>query len=221
MNSKAISTKKGRKQNSGQETNSLLKELLVLQRQQLEYGLPNTRDIIFPTVRQKTYTFVTAYNVGNITASTTISTGYAYQFNLGSLPSASSFTALFDRYKIREINVQFNPVSTSAVVTGPPMTTVIDYDDATVSVNSELFQRDTAQQIPVGEYFERTFQPRIALAAYAGTFTGFANVAPPYMDVSSSGIQHYGLKVLLPAMSAAVNVYTVTARIRISFKNNL
>jgi len=200
-----------------------LKDIVEFQKQQIRFGQPNTPDIMFPVIRQQTYVVACNYNVGAINQGTGGSTG-AFTFSLNLLPAYSSFTNLFDRYQVLQWNLQFNPVQlTSSINQSAPLITAIDYDDANAGV-AEIQQRDTAMAVPIGTYFERTLQPRVALAAYAGTgFNSYANMDPRDMwyDTASTAIQSYGLKYYLGSASASsIQIYTVSARIHLRFKNN-
>jgi len=197
--------------------------IVQFQRQQIRFGQPNTPDRPFPLIRQQTYVVVANYNVGAINQSASGSSG-AFTFALSQLPSYNSFTNLFDRYQVLEWNLQFNPVQlTSSINQSAPLITAIDYDDNNAGV-AEIQQRDTAMSVPIGTYFERTLQPRVAIAAYSGSgFTSYANMDPRDMwfDTSSASIQNYGIKYYSGSGTATTTqIYTVSARIHLRFKNN-
>jgi len=197
-------------------------EMLQLQKQQIRFGVPNIRDIDFPIItRTKPYSFVIGYQVGTVSGSSTTPATGAYSFMLSQFPSAGLFTQLFDRYRIMYVNVQFQPTSGGVPPSsGGPLVTAIDYDD-TNTPTAELQQRDTAMQTPNGVYFERTFKPRLATAVYSGAFSSYGNLpADTWIDCASPSVQYYGLKWYLPGQSANAQLYTVTARIMVQFKNN-
>jgi len=196
-----------------------MKELVQLNRQQLRYGAPDTVDVIFPTVRPKVYSTVVNAFAFTITSSTTAVTAGGYYTALSQLPQSASFINCFDRYRILMVNLQFTP-QVSSPTGGGGLITAMDYDDASIPT-MEIQQRDTAMVTPVASYFERTYVPRLALAAYGGTFTSYANMAPNiWVDCASSSVQYYGLKYVLPIQATAATVVSVSARIHIQFKNN-
>jgi len=197
-----------------------MKRLLLSQAQQARYATPNVLDVQFPRMKQHTYSTVCTAFAFTVTASTTATAAGGYYFSLNSLNLYTSFTQLFDRYRVLDIQLQFNS-QVNAPTGGGPLITAIDYDDASTP-SVEIQQRDTALSVPVNQYFERTFKPRIALGAYAGTaFTGYANVSPnQWIDSSSPNVQYYGLKYFLPIQTTAGVVYSVTARVHLQFKNN-
>jgi len=208
-------------QGDQQREKSMMKELLSFQRQQVRFGAPTTPDIMYPLIKQHTYSVSVAYTIGSLNVGTT-STAGAYSFTLNSLPSVAAFSGCFDRYKVLEWNIQFNPVSQATYPSSGPLYTAIDYDDANTPT-SEIAQRDTALAVPIGVYFERTLAPRLALSAYSGAFTSFANAsgAATWIDVASPGTQFYGIKFFSTTTNAtAVSVYTVSARVHLIFKNN-
>jgi hypothetical protein len=194
-------------------------EIMLLQMQQLRYGRPNVADVIFPNIKPKSYTFAVSYPLTQLTASSTVVTVASYVFTLGALPNYAAFGNLFDRYRILMVNAQFLPNNVNVTLNGT-VTTAIDYDDAS-SPSAELPQRDTALTVPIGTYFERTLRPRLAAAAYSGSFTSYANLpSTTWLDAASSNIQYYGIKAYVPVASANGGIYNITAKLIIQFKNN-
>jgi len=129
----------------------------------------------------------------------------AIPVTLSALTNAAAFATIFDRYRIRQVTIAFHPLvgegtATSGVNAGP-LYTVLDYDDATAATIANLVQYDNLKVAPVGSFFERTYTPRIAIAAFAtSVFTSFAQApASQWLDVASPGISYYGLKYGLPA----------------------
>jgi len=197
------------------------RDLLALQRQQIRFGQPNTQDVIYPMIKQKNYTISCNYNVGTVNLTTSIiSLGYTFQ--LTNLPAYSSLTGCFDRYRVLCWNLQFNPVQlTAGAQYTLPLVTALDYDDAGAA-GQELQQRDTALVVPIGQYFERTLNPRVALAAYSTAFTSYANFSgKEWFDCGSPNIQFYCCKVYCGQTAASSTpIYSVSARVLLQFKNN-
>lgn len=197
-----------------------LDQLAVYQRQQLRYGAPAVLDIVYPSLKQKTYTFSINYNAGAITLGT-VNLAQSYNFQLSALPLSSSFTNMFDRYRVLMWQLQFNPVNMPTAMYTAPIVTAIDYDDASTP-SAEIQQRDTALTVPIGQYFERTLQPRLAVAAYSGAFTSYANMpSNTWIDSGSPSVQFYGIKIFSYQTTATnTNIYNVSARVLLQFKNN-
>jgi len=148
--------------------------------------------------------------------------GGAFQFNLNSLSNAAAFVALFDQYRIRAIRLTFLPRTNvvSGTAYNPPLYTVIDYDDtATLGTRSAMTQRDCCTVTQVYESLQRTFTPHIAVAAYSGTFTSYANEVAPWLDCGSPSIQHYGLKWFIDSCATPAPLWDVEIEYWIEFRN--
>lgn len=123
-------------------------------------------------------------------------------FNLG--------TGYYDQYRFEAIRFTISPannaigLTTTSTTTVTPIYCVIDYDDATAlgSVSAALAYTNCVTLNP-GESVERVFRPRMALAAYNGSFGGYANSEPLWIDAASSNVQHYGIKLYIPGVTAA------------------
>lgn len=142
-----------------------------------------------------------------ITATPTADVKTSFNFQLG---AANVGTGFFDQYRILAVRftavAQNNAIglvtnSTTALV---PMYIVIDYDDSSnlASVAAAEAYSNCLILHP-GESCERIFRPRMALGAYTGTFVGFANVADQWIDAASNTVQHYGIKTIVPGVTAA------------------
>jgi len=211
------------KKRSGKRSNEngLLKQLVALNMQQERFGLPNTPDCKFPNLRQSAiHSFVLSSEINTITTSATVATTFAYAPSLSNFPDAAFLTACFDTYRILCFKIQFSPtVLNPNFITN--IITAIDFDDATASVN--LSSRDTAQSVPLGQYFERTFVPRVSNALYSGSvFTSFGQMKREWIDQTSNTVPHYGLKGTVPATSVlgAQQIYSVAVKAYVQFRNN-
>jgi hypothetical protein len=178
------------------------------------------RDVSFPlggSLSNQVYSFVQSYEISALcTSSVTNSTFSANSFTVNSLDQVTSLAQVFDQYKIKHVQVTMVPrleVMDAAAGNAGLLTSVIDYDDATVltSVGQALdFQnaltcRGTDTQV-------RCFIPHVATAAYSGTFTSFANEEAPWIDWNSPSVAHYGLKT---AWTVTSSVFTVDAIVRV------
>jgi len=136
--------------------------------------------------------------------------------SLSGLPSYDEFTKLFDQYRITrwEIFFSFDRESAEAGDAGtqrglPYLTVVRDFDDANVLTSLAAY----SQYDPC--YVKRLDQPiikfiivpHIAMAAYSGAFTSYANRQMQWIDVASSDVIHYGYKyaVTPPAYGTATH----------------
>lgn len=123
--------------------------------------------------------------------------------SLSGLPNYDEFTKLFDQYRITlwEIFFSFDRSGSEAGDAGtqrglPYLTVVRDFDDANVLTTLAAY----AQYDPC--YVKRLDQPlikfsivpHIAMAAYSGAFTSYANRQKQWIDVASADVIHYGYK---------------------------
>jgi hypothetical protein len=136
---------------------------------------------------------------GSLTQTTLTPLLGALSFKLNLLDNYTEFTALFDMYKIDYIEVKFIPqfnmqtITTNSTIT-PNLYTVLDYDDATAPASiSELRQFSTFREDRFDYVVTRAIQPRMAVAAYSGAFTSYANTRS-WVDCNSPGIEWYGVK---------------------------
>lgn len=123
----------------------------------------------------------------------------SYQFSLSGTTLGSGF---FDRYRIDAI--RFNVVPRNNALGLVPglvdIFCVIDYDDASLLTSTAQAQAyATCLKMAPGESCSRTFAPNLAIAAYNGAFSGFANQKPQWIDAASASVQHYGVKLYIPA----------------------
>jgi hypothetical protein len=145
----------------------------------------------------------------------------AQYFALSSVGDVSSLTNVFDQYRITLVEVLFvprNSNNTSSVNPGR-LTTVIDYDDASgLGSEAEAFDYSNAITTSGFDQQRRVFVPHMAMAAYSGTFTSYANLSNQWIDCSSTTVQHYGIKAY---WSLADGTYTtdILARLHLEFKN--
>lgn len=191
-----------------------------LEETQTPFAPPTIPDVL-PMVlkKDKVHTFSRSYGGAQIVSSSLSDTVGGLTFYLGLVPNYTEFTNLFDEFRILQVKVEFDPLTSSS--TAPPLYTVIDYDDGTVptSVN-ELRQYESLMTVPSNRYFRRVLNPRASSAYYQGSFTGFGSIYGPWLDTGSFGVQHYGLKYLLP-QSATPNIatYNVNITLVMQFRN--
>lgn len=189
------------------------------------YPLPTVRDPAFPVderIDNKPFNLVQSFETLAFCASSNVaSTFTGTSFALSSLDQVVSLTAVFDQYRIRLIEVTLLPrLSNSGGQTNTGVfTTVIDYDDAT-ALTSIGQAMDYSNQVSSGGDMiqRRVFVPHVAIAAYSGAFTSFANRASPWIDSASTNVQHYGLKTAW-TVTGAVNTYDAIIRMWVQFRN--
>jgi len=127
--------------------------------------------------------------------------------NLG-VPSSTDFQNLFDQWRVAKVVLKFaysNNVSTSA--SGTTFLPMIMYapdhdDDVAPSSETELLQRPEHKLVQLGSngntnnIREFTVYPNIAVAAYQGTLTAFADASrKTWCDIAYPDIRYYGQKL--------------------------
>jgi hypothetical protein len=168
-----------------------------------------------------TFTVVQSFEaVGSTTSSTTNPTFTAGYVTLAAFDQDASFKALFDQYRIEMVEYTFVP-QTSEGYSGTNsglFTVVIDYDDATAlsSVASAL-DYPNQQTVRGLDPVKVVWKPKIAMAAYNGAFTGYANAGNQWLDIASDTIQHYGVKTAWTVTGAAYS-YNIIARALLQFR---
>ncbi len=152
------------------------------------------------------------------TSSTTVDVAASMNFTLSQMNDVSSWTTCFDQYRIDEIEVWIFPEEFTSSVDSGLVTSVLDYDDSTnLASLAAALDYDTAVTAggSCGHY--RRLKPRIAIAAYSGAFSSFANQSAQWIDCGSTGVQHYGLKAYATVANQTVP-YRAIARFHVKFR---
>jgi len=144
------------------------------------------------------------------------------------LDQAASWGAIFDQYRIDRVDHVFRPLfaaqnfSSGAGDLPPSIYTVIDYDD-NVTANIASLRQYTSLAIHEFETFRVSYRPHIALAAYSGAFTSYANVVAGWIDLGSQGVGHFGCKVAVGAGSGVgqtnLQKWRIDTTLTISLRN--
>lgn len=139
-------------------------------------------------------------------------------FRLNQHPEASSFAAIFDQYCIPAVVAEFrtseNTATSLSGAAMPRYYTVLDHDDANTITVAQCKEYSSCQEQRCIESVTRIVYPRVAVATYAGAFTGFGNQRM-WLDCGSDAVQHYGIKYAAEAdtrASAAIELmvkYTI------------
>jgi len=147
---------------------------------------------------------------------------FSYYTTLGFLADYTDFTNLFDQYKIDRMSLELRTFATQATTatTGALINMVVDHDDAGIPAATDagiqLLREYPTYKVAnfvrpdAGKQFVMTCVPRVAVAAYAGAFTSYANVAS-WIDAASPSVQHYGFKgvieVWCPTPGTSVSLF--------------
>lgn len=185
-----------------------------------------TASCVLPKVTERCV--VRAQETGTLTASAAGNVTAQYNWQVGNAHIGVGF---WDQYKIDAVRItiaaQNNAIGlvTNTTTTLVPLYCVIDYDDSTAlgSTGAAMAYSNCIALNP-GESLERTFKPRMAVAAYAGAFTSYANLPDQWIDAASPNVQHYGVKVFIPAVTVAQTLlqsWDVTLEYFVSFRKSI
>lgn len=152
-------------------------------------------------------TTIRAIAHASLVASATTSQAPTYNFAMG---NANVGVGFFDQYRILAIRFNIRAdqnaigLTTNSTTTVTPLYCVIDYDDsASLGSVAAAESYSNCLVLPPGQSCSRLFKPRIALAAYTGAFTGYANMSDQWIDSNSTSVQHYGVKLFIPGVTTA------------------
>jgi hypothetical protein len=155
------------------------------------------------------------------TSSTTVPVFASLATVLNSFSIDNNISAVFDQYRIVQIESWLIPrQSTADTSTASPgmMISCVDIDDSnTPTTYAALTHYQSAVESPGIHGHYHRWTPHVAVAAYSGVFTSFANEASPWIDVASDGVQHYGMKVA-SAVGTQANVYDLVVRAVFDFR---
>jgi len=155
-----------------------------------------------------------------LTASAVIEVDKEQSFQLSQLDNLTGFVDIFDQYRIVQIEAWIMPRTTITTTTGNmgQLWSVVDYDDANATTIAFLHEFQNALVAPGYCAHYRKWQPHVAIAAYSGAFTSFANEASPWIDCASPNVAHYALKAGVTVTDAAY-VWDMIARFTVEFRN--
>lgn len=155
-----------------------------------------------------------------ITSSTTVPVYSAFAPTLSGVAGYTEFTGLFDQYRMTELEIWLIPRVLGGSTGNPGLfITSIDYDDNALPASfSELEENNSSVTTGgnVGRYMK--FKPHIAMAAYGGAFTSYANQSDQWIDCGSPGVYQFGIKMAWTVTDQAYS-YDLVTRYRLQFRN--
>ncbi len=211
-------TQRARNQSESQILRDIREEL-----RNKRVNLPRIADVQpmkLPRLRKYVFAFVCDVQAINTSSSITNVSNY---FALSSVPGYINLLEVFDQYRILQVVVNYYPrTSFDNLSSTSQIYSAIDYEDANLpSGPQELEQYDTCLVACVGEPIQRTFVPRVSIAAYAtGIFTSYATVSNQWIDSSSPGVEHYGLKTSV-GPTAVPMTYDLKATLFVQMRSQL
>jgi len=202
----------------------VLRDIRGVMEDQALHQSPMVPDVqMMKIARNRVCSFVGAYDATTISVSSTAPSGGAFATALANVTGYGDLAAVFDQYRIMQLVFTFEVVGSPAAVqaAGANFYTALDYDDQTAPTSQAVLQQyDTCMNVPVGTYFKRVFNPRIAYAAYgSGAFTSYANQKAGWIDVASPGVAHYGVKYWINQGSSSLVAYNVAVQVFLQFRS--
>jgi len=180
----------------------------------------------FANITTQLYRTKGFYSAGTVFQVASVNTYGSLAFTASSASNFADLSAVFDMYRIVGASVSFVPQVTQNITNTaymPRLFSVIDYDDAATPTSiNQLLQYDS---IVIGgpcRAHIRALDPHIAVAAYSGAFTSFANLRNQWIDIASATVQHYGLKFACEAgLAGQTNLqqYQVDVELFMEFKS--
>jgi len=148
-----------------------------------------------------------------------VPTYFALGVALNGLDSYSQYTGLFDQYKMEMIEAYIEPQSAGlSSASLAEVTSAVDLDDNSTptSIGSVAGKQGSLTTLAAAAHYHK-FKPHVAIAAYSGVFTSFANAPAPWIDCGSPAVVHYGLKFACTA-AATLTSYNVVFNVLVSFR---
>jgi len=145
---------------------------------------------------------------GNFSASSSNDTFGVVTFALSDMVNYTEFTALFDQYRITNVRLiligQPNDQETGPTpITTPVLLLARDFDDNTAWTSAgQAFQYEDLTFVQMGKRISFSLKPRIAVAAYSGTFTSYANMSSQWIDAASTNVAFFGVKWCIQQVSS-------------------
>lgn len=144
-------------------------------------------------------------------------------FRLNAISNVTEFTNLFDRYRIRGVQVKFVPAANSSdlnpsgtQVLAPNIHSVVDLNDGTAPTGvTELMEYDTYRMNRGLKGLKRYFSPRVSQEVYRSALTtsyGMAN-RNQWFDLTTGGIDipHFAMKYSIDGGT------TITFRVYVTY----
>jgi hypothetical protein len=159
---------------------------------------------------------------GILTSSAGAGVSQGLAFNLAQLPQVSSWTSVFDQYRIDAIELWITPTqaTTTATPDGWRWYSAIDYDDDGTSITEAAIQQYTnVSDCNRMEAVYRKFRPHIEGAVNAsGSAVLAQNIPSAWIDSANTIVKHFGLKLYMQATVITV-LLGLRMRFHVSFKN--
>jgi hypothetical protein len=162
----------------------------------------------------------TVVNSAILTTSATLPINVSKQFQLNDVDDYTDLTSVFDQYRIKSIECYISPQGSNQHGNDGKLTSVIDFDDAASLTGVTALDFSNAVTASAASNQYRHFIPHAAAALYntGAVFTGYANVAAPWIDAASPAVPHFGLKLFSNVAGGSYPIDLVY-RLHLQFRN--
>ncbi len=151
----------------------------------------------------------------------------AHAWALGDLTNSSSFTRLWDSYKIRKVKMEFLPVANQSPYTSPTsgyvpkICIVADYNDETAPTSIEaMLQRAGSKLKTFSRNQSKIVAPAIAGEAFVSQLTqGYTEKKGAWLPTADPDVKQYGIKVAFTGLPSQVINYHLRTTYWFSMKS--
>jgi len=159
------------------------------------------------------------FTVSNFLTTSTATNSYAALApTLGNFSMNSAYTALFDQYRIDQLEVFVEPINAQGSTSYGEVFTAVDLDDANAPTTLSIGDKQEALVGLGAAGRKHRWLPHVAIAEYSGTFTSYGNIPATFIDSASPSVQHYGFKMAAAPTPLQVVTYALTCRAVITFR---
>lgn len=145
---------------------------------------------------------------------------------LASGTNYSSWTAVFDSYKIDKVEFVFRLRNAGSSNEFPRLALYPDWDDSTAPASlANVYSHPRVKTwtlTPTKPEAKLVLVPKIAVAAYSGVFTSYAqNDKPMWVDCNSPNVAHYGIKFGIENFTDTSQYIDLFVRFWVTFREPL
>lgn len=177
--------------------------------------------------KTKTRSYLIDFMINDLftpTSSASVNVYGGMAFTLNMYPNYAAWTTLFDKYRIRSIDLHFVASgvqeNTANLQIAPTFATALDFDnDATPTSINEVLRLSKSTNCVSTSSFKRSFIPRVGREIYNGIASTNYEEAEPWvwLDCASAATPHYGLKYAMSTASSVSYIYRVHCRMTVEF----
>jgi len=164
---------------------------------------------------------------GALTSTSAANGYYGIGFQFQDIPDYTSWQAVFDQYRIDQIDLDIRPMTEASLPGSAPGYSVgwvaVDYDDnATPGTVSSVANYSNVSILSPGRGLKLSFRPKVDVGVYnSGAAGAGAIVGGLWMDMAYPAIQYHGVKVAITASTSTnVNAWYILARYTVSMRSS-